>query len=443
MLDRRQVVTGIGTGALLASGMARSAPTPSPSPSPLRAAAAEAYLYTLPLIESAQARAAVVAGGAPVNTLFRLRQPTTPQTQRVTTPNNDTLNARGWIDLAAGPVRITLPPTGDRYVSVAMMDMYSNNFAVLGSRTTGPDGGTFEIVGPDVAAPPGSIRSPTRWMWVLIRLLTRGGADLALARTIQDRFVLKAPAWRGTLPRNADRAAPWHDYFLSASRLMRENPPPATDTAVLRRIAPLGLDRFDPARFSSTAAAEIAAGVADAKRDLLAGHEQGRTIAGWAYPRATLGDFAQDYAYRAQTALNGFAALPVAEATYLFATGPRGDMRLDSAGAWRLRLPGDRLPPVDAFWSLTMYRATPEGQFFLFDNPIERYSIGDRTPGIVRTDGGGIDILMQRDRPTGPLAANWLPAPRDAPFGLVFRTYRPRAAILDGSWRLPPLERIA
>lgn len=440
MLDRRQILIGIGSNMLLPALPARAAIARSGS---LRAAAASAYLYTLPLIESATARAAVIAGGTPVNSLSRLRQPTTPATQRITTPNNDTLIARAWVDLDSGPVRVVLPPTKERYVSVAMMDMYSNNFAVLGSRTTGPDGGTFTVVGPNAAAAPGAIRSPTRWMWVLIRLLTQGGEDLAAARAIQDRFSIEAPTWRGVLPTYPDRNADWKAYFTGASRLMRENLPPPTDIGVLRRLAPLGLDHFDPGRFGTDEVAEIEAGVADAKRQLLAGTAHGHTIDGWTYPRSTLGDFQQDYAYRAQIALNGFAALPVAEAVYLAATGPSGDMRLDSAGKWRLRLPGDRLPPVDAFWSLTMYRATPDGQFFLFDNAMQRYSIGDRTQGITRTADGGIDILMQRDRPLGALAANWLPAPSDAPFGLIFRAYCPRPPILDGTWRLPTPERLA
>lgn len=443
-MHRREVLVGAAAAALIPLGSSAVAASLAVSSalSPLAEAAREAYIYTLPLIESAAARAAVVTGQkqAP-GTLFRLRQPTTPATQRVTTPNNDTLNARGWFDLAAGPVRLTLPATGDRYVSVAMMDMYSNNFAVLGSRTTGPDGGTFTIVGPGLAAPSEAIRSPTRWMWVLIRLLTTGGADLGPARAMQDAFTVEAPAFSGSLATYSRRDASWSNYFLSAAKLLAENPPPATDRAILRRIAQLGLAEFTATRFSPAQAADIAAGVAEAKRQLLTGAEQGPVVAGWAYPRSTLGNFAQDYAYRAQTALNGFAALPVDEAIYLFAAGPRGDMRLDSSQRWRLRLAGDRLPPVDAFWSLTMYRATTDGQFFLFDNPINRYSIGDRTPGLLRTTDGSLQLLLQRDAPASG-ANNWLPTPLDGPFGVVFRCYRPRPALRDGEYRLPPLEHI-
>lgn len=410
---------------------------------PLAQAAQDAYIYTLPLIESATARAELLAAwnGRP-GALYHMRAPTTPATQRITTPNNDTLNSRGWFDLAAGPLRISWPATGERYFSLALMDMYSNNFAVLGSRTTGPDGGEFVVIGPEAAAPPGAIRSPTRWMWMLIRVLTSGGDDLAVAHALQDGFAIEAPAAGGALAAYARRDASWLDYFASAARLMAENPGPATDTAMLARFAPLGLDGFDPTSFSGAEAREIAAGVDSARRLLEAQTAKGLTIDGWMYPRATLGDFRQDYLYRAQTALNGFAALPNDEAIYLFGAGLGGNLIYDSAVRWRLRLAANRLPPTDAFWSLVMYRATPDGQFFLFDNPIGRHSVGDRTPDLRRRDDGSIDILLQRDPPPGSAKANWLPTPLDAPFGIVFRIFRPGRSVVDGMWRLPASEKL-
>jgi hypothetical protein len=413
------------------------------SASDLRAAAREAWLYGLPLIESANARAVVLAG-TPPNALFHLRAPTTPRTQRITTPNNDTLNSRSWINLANGPVTLTIPPTGKRYLSVALMDMYTNNFAVLGTRTTGPNGGRFTLVGPNHATDdPLAIRSPTPWMWVLLRLLVDGKDDLPRAHAIQDKYVIEGP--RASLPARtyATRSAPWSEYFESMQALLIENPPPATDSALLERIAPLGIrvgGGFDAKRFSAAQAAEIAAGVADAKAAVIATRRQGPVVNGWIYPKPNLGDFGQDYVYRAQVALGGLAALPVTEAMYMRPIGSTGTMSFDSAKAWSLTLPGNALPPVDAFWSLTMYEATPDGQFYLFDNPADRYSIGDRTPGLVRASDGSIEIWISRKDPGGARSANWLPAPPSRPFGLVFRTYLPRAELLDGDYRLPPLQ---
>lgn len=114
-----------------------------------------------------------------------------------------------------------------------------------------------------------------------------------------------------------------------------------------------------------------------------------------------------------------------------------GGKTLDGSGRYRLRFPSD--PPVGAFWSVTMYD-TPD--FFLVANPIDRYSIGDRTPGLVRGDDGSLTIYMQRDEPTDPTArANWLPTPAGT-FRPILRMYEPAAAVFDGGYELPPIERV-
>jgi hypothetical protein len=145
-----------------------------------------------------------------------------------------------------------------------------------------------------------------------------------------------------------------------------ENQPPATDLAILARIAPLGLGAgFDPARFSPAEQGEIAAGVADAialaKRVGLGAEQRN----GWLFQAADSGQFFQDYVGRAGVALGGLAALPPAEAMYLAALATDGRRLFEGDRAYRLHFTRDKLPPVDAFWSLTMYEATPEGQFFL------------------------------------------------------------------------------
>jgi hypothetical protein len=108
-------------------------------------------------------------------------------------------------------------------------------------------------------------------------------------------------------------------------------------------------------------------------------------------------------------------------------------------GPYVLRFPGNAQPPVDAFWSLTMYEATPEGQFFLVENPLGRYSIGDRTPGLARGADGSLEIWIARSDPGGARSANWLPAPASGPFTLSFRAYLPRPELLDGRYRLPAI----
>jgi hypothetical protein len=440
-----QRLTSLGLSAMLP--VSARAATPD-----LRSAARDAWLFCLPLIEMAGARATTLSTATP-NTLLRAEELATDTSRWVTTPNNDTLYARAWIDLAAGPVTIGLPASGTRYLSVALMDMYSNNFAVLGTRTVGGEGGRFTLVGPrDATDRPGVLRSPTRWVWLLARTLVDGPADLTAAIGVQSAITLDAPA----RPR-ADallaapppgRQAPWQAFFAAADRLLADNPPAATDLAWLRRMAPLGLATgigpagagFDPARFTPEQAAQIEAGVADA-RTLLRG-ARGQGGGGWLYPKPTLGDFGQDYLYRAQVAVAGLAALPPAEAMYLRAVNPQGSPLFDSAVPWRLHFPAQALPPVDSFWSLSMYEATPDGQFFFTPNALGRYAIGDRSAGLQRGADGALDLWIQRGDPGEARRANWLPAPDGKPFSLVLRAYLPREPLLAGSYRLPPLQRL-
>ena len=270
-----------------------------------------------------------------------------------------------------------------------------------------------------------------------------GEADLAAANAVQDRIEVAGP--RGTAPApTAGRAAPWSQYFASVQQLMAENPPPATDRLWLERMAPLGLGTaagFDPSRFSPAEAAEITAGIMEAVR-LVRSRRAGLLDRGWLYPKSNLGDFGQDYPYRAQVALGGLAALPNVEAMYMRAVGPDDRPVFDSAGRYRLRLAGDALPPANAFWSLTMYEATPDGQFFFTPNPLNRWALGDRSPGLVRGPDGGLEILMQRDPPGGAMQNNWLPTPQQRPFSAILRVYLPREPLLVGGYRLPPLETI-
>lgn len=408
----------------------------------LRTAAREAWLYALPLIEIATTRQRGQGFGQRMNTLTHVRNLADHRHRAVTTPNTDTLYSTAQIDLSAGPVTFTLPAAGDRYLSLALMDAYSNNFAVLGTRTTGPDGGVFTLVGPNEAAEgPSVVRSPTDHVWALARVLVEGPHDLEAARAVQGQVSLQGPA-ADPPPAAAARNAGWADYFASASALMAANPPPVTDRALLARIAPLGLlPRFDAARFTAAEAAEIEAGVAEARRAARGGGGLSGDgfIEGWAYPAAKLGEFGQDYLFRASVALGGLAALPLAEATYLRAGAPEGGGLFDGTKAWKLHFPADRLIPVDSFWSLSLYEATEDGQFFFTDNPLNRYAIGDRTPGLAYEDDGSLTLWIGHESPGPARESNWLPAPA-GPFALFMRAYLPRPELLNGRYRLPPVE---
>lgn len=413
-------------------------------PSGLADQAREAFIYSLPLVALATVRSRSAAAGQPVNAFRHARALSNARTQKVTAPNNDTLSSSAFIDLSAGPVRIALPATGERYFSLQLMDAYTNTFCVLGSRTTGPTGGTFTLVGPTEPASPGAIRSPTPWVWALGRMLIDGPADLMAAHALQDQLTLTGAAPAAAPATIAPAHADWPQFFTGVQQLLLESPPPATDQAVLRRIAGLGITPrggFDPARFSPTQSAEIAAGVAAGRAELQGLDAVFRHVGGWAYQSSQIGDYGQDYRLRAATCQWGIGALVPQETMYMRGGGDDGSYFYGGGHAYRLRFPRGGLPPVDAFWSLTLYKAQADGAVYYYDHPLERYSLGDRSRLAADPDGT-VSLWIGPKDPGGRRSANWLPAPPEGRFVLLMRAYLPRRAMVDGAYRLPPVERL-
>lgn len=424
-MNRRKLLAMAGALGL-APGLQARAAAPADA-----MAARDAYLYALPLIEMATTRARLLkAPGAAINKLDHARTLADHTSRRVTTPNNDTLYSYAFLDLTKGPATLTIPPMGERYYSAAVMDMFTNNNVVLGTRTIGGEGGSFTLVGPgQAAAGPNPTRIATSHAWLLLRVLTDGGDDLAAAQKAQDGFILKGPA-AAPVPAFATRDAAPDAYFASARALLASDPAPPSDLRILRRTAAfLGSGAFDPA-----AAAD---GVDEARLITMFAKGRQTFVNGWSYPSPSLGDYGQDYLYRAIVALQGLGALPVAEAMYMKAAGDDGAGLFTGDGLYRLSLPA-RLP-LDGFWSLSMYEAASDGQFFFTDNPLGRYTIGDRTRGLKRNADGALDVWIGRSDPGGERSANWLPAPKTGPFAMYLRAYLPKAELLDGRYRLPPV----
>ncbi|MBU1376347.1 MAG: DUF1254 domain-containing protein [Alphaproteobacteria bacterium] len=441
-MNRRELLAAVAAIGMIPAARAHAAA------GDLKSAAREAWLYGLPLIEMAAARARMLAGGrgaqpAAINSFRHTRELATDKSRAITAPNNDTLYSAAWLDLTKGPVTLTVPPTGARYISIAGMNMYTDNDFVLGTRTSGGAGGRFTVVGPgQPGSGPNVVRLATAHGWMLARILVDGPSDLPAVHKIQDALTLSGPAG-ATPPAYATRMAPAGAFFASVAELLKSDPPPGTDGALFARVAPLGLTAqggFDAKRFDAAAMAQIEAGVAEARK-VIQGLRPGGVVQGWSYPRNTLGYFNQDYPFRAAVSLAGLAALPPAEAMYMQPVGDQGRM-LTGQGPYRLHFDADKLPAVDAFWSLTMYEATPDGQFFLVPNPIDRYSIGDRTPGLTKNADGSLDIWIARADPGGDKSANWLPAPAQGPFSLSFRAYLPNERFRDGTYRLPALQTV-
>ncbi len=439
----------------------------------LRELARRATIYLFPVCEMYRARwrATVDETNPQRQRLNRFRHEPTladARTRDVTTPNADTLYSSAWLDLSMEPLFLTVPPVGDLYCSYAFVDLFTDNFLVVGNRLRANGLATHMIVGPkwngDAPGDVTLVRAPTTSAWLLGRILVDGPEELDRVRILQNRVLLETPDMRnerriletGELMRFRTQAPPepvadWpppqpaepFDLFDTGMRALGESPLPERDRPLFEALAPLKLKpgrRFDQRAFSDTERLAIRAGMEQGHADIRAAAARGRTIDGWTYGERHLGSFGDDYLYRAATALTALGALRPDEAVYVSCAVDAERRGLSGDHRYTLTFPPDRLPPARAFWSLSAYEVTPEGRAFFVDNPIGRYSIGDHTPGLMRNADGSLTIFIQRERPQAEHAGNWLPAPLGA-MRLVLRAYQPDEMLAEGRYRIPPVRR--
>ncbi len=407
----------------------------------------DAFLFAFPIYEFARTAQTRVRGGErrTFNQIGQRAVLSDHTARNVTAPNNDTIYASAFLDLANGAVALDVPSSSQRYFSIAFMNAMTDNFAYIGTRATGGQGGQFWIVGPGWSgeAPDGVtvIDSPTNDVWMLMRTLVDGPDDLAAAQAFQSQLTLTVSEEHAPVPFEhftTDVLDPVN--FLSVVNEMLHRSDGATgEMARAAQFSEWGIgaeiNQIDDRVLEAWGAL-----LPDAMEDLREAFlfpELARD--GWTYQPPGVGNFGENDRLRATVALGGLAALGEEEAMYFHANfGPDGE-RLSGASAYRWRLPAGGVP-VDAFWSLTIYEASPDGRWYLVDNPINRYSIGNRTPGLIVADDGSFEIYIQADPPGEDRIANWLPAPRDAYMRLALRAYLPREALRERSWLVPPLE---
>ncbi len=435
-----------------------------------QALAEEAVVYAYPLYEMSRMRAATSprhtagagAGEAPsgqrwCNVFTHARQLLRAGKSRVVTPNNDTLYTNAWLDLGEGPLVIDVPDTAGRYYVLGLLDFFTNPFAHLGQRLTGTAARAFLVTPPGwqgarpegFDAPGAHIEAPTRWLWIIGRILVDGPEDVPAVHALQDRFVVRPLAdWlAGAPPRPrafdpaCDPKAPLTAAHFAAqvNRALRENPAPAGDAARLARYASLGLGA-QAGELDEAQQAVLQAALDTVLLRLREAQSGTRDAEGWVRMPLVEGSFGDDHLTRALIALKYIGMLESREATYPMAWCDVDGHALNGRHAYTLRFAPDALPPVEAFWSLTMYDSR---DYMLVDNPIDRYAIGDRTPGLRRDADGGLTLYLQHAAPVDEAArANWLPTPA-GDFYLCLRAYVPHQEMLDGRYHLPPLVRTA
>jgi len=411
----------------------------------------EAYTYGLPLVEMARTRHRMTEDpGNPFkfapNAILNVFRLSSPESRTVVAPNVDTLYSVAWLDLSAAPVVLEVPDMGDRYYSFQFMDFYTNTFDYVGRRKTGTKEGRFAIVGPgyggEMPLNATVILAPTPSVWLLGRTLVDGPGDLPNAFALMQKYRLheqKKPISKPQLPRR-DPAEPL-SVFAVINAALAENPPPADDAEILGRIAAIGVGAgrpFDAKALAPAIADALRRAVGDVDRTLA--DPQSRPAAkvnGWTTSPADLGNYGRNYALRASIAKTGLGANTIEESYYYGGTTDGAGAPLDGRNDYVLRFEANTLPPVDAFWSVTLYG--PDR--FLVENPIKRYAIGDRTVGLKKGPDGSVEIHVQHVAPGGEQDANWLPAPQ-GPFTLTLRAYEPGRDILEGRYAPPPIKRL-
>jgi hypothetical protein len=418
----------------------------------------DAYTYLYPLVtmevsrrQATNVEADTKPGFGPPNQFHHLRAFPSADFRAVVRPNFDTLYSSAWLDLTAGPVVIHAPDTDDRYYMLPMLDMWTDVFANPGKRATGTDNQDFVVVGPGYSGelPQGRyvIEAPTPWVWIIGRTQTDGPADYSAVHTVQDGYTITPlrqtdhtidPSQDTTTePLRQVNGMGAVEFFSYACEALLVNPPHATDFSILARIANLGIvpgEHFDPSGLDAGVLGEIEAGATTA-REAIAGNIAGfgTEVNGWSIATETIGVYGNAYLKRATVALAGLGANPPEDAVYpVLLADSDGDPTTGEQN-YVVHFDADKLPPVDAFWSITMYDA--EG--YQVANELDRFAIGDRDPLRYNPDGS-LDIYIQHTTPGPDHEANWLPAPT-GPLGITMRLYAPRPQVLDGRWSPPPV----
>ena len=432
----------------------------------------QAYLYGFPLVFNLDQVTRYVTEGvganpaAPFNTFSHARKLAGPQDTFVTI-NNDTVYSMAQLDLSVGPVALHVPDTAGRYYVLQFVDAWTNNFAYIGHRATGTTEGDFLLVPPgwDGATPERHtlIRFPTTVASIVGRWSVNRDDDLPAVHVLQDATTLTPvdPDAEATGLATPDAAVAEPLVFLEKLRVWSQQLPPADrDKPLQASLAPLGTTQPGTSPYPALpdeGQASLAAGLEEAKaalhQALVAGHSP--QVNGWKLTfhafdynldffevgalddeRFKIADPKLRIVERAAAAIGGLWGNHPYEAAYIMTyLDDRGE-QLNGAHTYTLRL--HPTPPVDAFWSLTMY-SVPD--FYLVENPIDRYSIGDRTPGVVLDDDDALTITISHERPPGEKeAANWLPSPA-GDFRPVMRMYEPAASILDQSYEFPAITR--
>lgn len=413
-----------------------------------------AFVFAYPLFAFAETRFQAAQDNVPdrhdANTIRHDRALCDHLSHWITSPNNDTLYSNAWLDLSHGPVQIRAPkmPEG-HYWSLALMDAFTNHITVIGQRTDGRGPVEFNIVGPGHSddMPGRVVRAPGLDAWLFCRCLVDGPASAPLTYALQDGITVTPRDPGQGEPRIIPKRPITPNNFLEVvNELLARNPVPTSETALLAGWERLGLRAGGKGTFAELPDDIRAAWqqtIQPAYEALAAAGQAGRrNFDGWIAAAEDIGNFGSNYPLRASVALGGLGALEPIEAMYFVKYKDQDDTPLTGTRDFILTIPPGGIP-TGSFWSFTMYSYTSEGKRVLVGNPIDRYSIGNRTPGLVYETDGSLQITLSHGLPADEKGqANWLPSPAGG-FHIALRTYLPSLALREGRVALPTIRRMA
>jgi hypothetical protein len=435
-----------------------------------RSTAKDAYIYGFPMVDNYRVQYSYFVDStdpefkAPWNHIRNMGRVFTPDDKTIQTPNSDTPYSMAGLDLRAEPVVLTVPAIDkSRYFSVQLIDLYTFNFNYIGSRATGNDGGSYLITGPGWQGPTPEgitavIPAATEFVLAAYRTQLFDPDDLDNVTKVQAGYKVQtlsdflgehapepAPTVDFIKPPTAEQERTSPEFFNILNFLLQFCPTDPSETDLMARFATLGIGAgktFDVSSLAPEVQKAVLDGMADAwvafanleKTQINTGKVTAGDIFG---TRAFLNN---NYLYRMTAAVLGIYGNSKEEAMYpVYKVDVNGKALDASQNRYLLRFAPGQLPPVHAFWSLTMYEMPAS---LLVANPLNRYLINSpMLPRLQRDPDGGLTLYIQAESPGTDQESNWLPAPQ-GPFAMYMRLYWPKDEALDGTWKQPPLEAV-
>jgi hypothetical protein len=430
-----------------------------------RAIAADAYVYFYPLVLMDLTRRQMTNdeqefGHGPMNMFVNVAAYPPADFKGIARSNFDTLYSSAWLDLTEEPLVVSAPDTGGRYYLLPMLDMWTDVFASPGWRTTGTEACDFLVTTPgwNGRVPEGftHLASPTPYVWIIGRTQTDGPADYDAVHKIQAGYkITPLSRWGKTRELLTVKSDPALDvktppmeqvdhmaagaYFAYAARLLKLHPPHPTDQPILAQMKQIGIEvgeSFEISRLDPAVRKGIEAAPAEAQHLM---HWKLPTLARianyWLMNTDTMGVYGNYYLKRAIMAQLSLGMNPTEDAIYPVNLADESAEPLDGAHQYTIHFDKGGMPPVRAFWSLTLY----DSDGFPVENELDRFALSSWMPLKYNVDGS-LDLYLQSESPGWDKEANWLPAPA-GPFNLVMRLYAPEADALTGKWNPPPVKK--